>query len=1041
MILRAVALLSAFFHLPLCQSTFETMVIKFINRKRMAQGGPNGIQDVTQTAQATSTPNVSQSFMGIQNDGEVSPAIQAYGQSPQATAQIVAPPVASLSPNTITVPSTIGNQSNGSVSVFNQNIGGNLAGEGGVGSITMQTIQPQSIATPGLTPESVINEGPITPKVYVEPQVEEETQEKRSQDGNTLDFMSMPYYPASTDLEGRAALLGRSLGRGRAATYQNMWRNATTSGQKAATIGAGSANALQGIASAVSLGMGLYRNIESAASEEAARQKDLLGRRERLANERRNSFIQYTEQGGGIHTGNGNTFDTQGLTGEYIYPLSKSMEDNANVEIEKGEYVIRPDVEAPMEALGKKHSKGGTPVSLPEDTHVVSDYRKITPEFVELLLNDYGIRSSVRDTYASVIDKYKKKIGLKELYEDQEKVYKRLKKNQDVKDDNTSELNKSILSKFVADNQEKIDALEPELRRFSEMVYEHQEASKRADRMNEFFKEGGRVDLKKLRKAAKAEGITEDRAKELIYEAYEKRLRMPDGGHTVITKEDEERGLNQANLFRDVFGRPLNFSIVQVEGRGDILNPGTTDTEEQGLQHSNDPGFYGRARRSSIGNLLNVNRWARPLYNNDDFNTLEFQSGYNDRLNQFWAIANAGGIQNAKDAMDFRHDYGFLGQQTSDYANPDTVFDSAAYDGKYGQWTATRAYGALDVVTPEQLSALNKAGISNYVDLFGENSGKAKEILGEDYSRFQRLQDSGLFNNMDFILAAHTPRPANLPPAEDIEVDDFNPELEAPVIPGEVPAPATIGREQSPAGESPARRPVQNNYGFGIGYGLMPEILRHVSSGIITEGLERHQAPHMEPVTESAGQYINEMNRVMANQYQALQDVPDSQRAAIMANLQAIQGTNTARYINDVNYRNAERREAARRYNSEAYTTTDDKNIAERQRYEASTLRAMAIDEENRARYLDHLNQEAQQKFNTYTSLNTVRALAPDMRMLPNGQIVYASNQDIVPGDWSTGYFERNDEDARTRTTRRVRNADGSTTTVTTTSRYGGRIR
>ena len=72
--------------------------------------------------------------------------------------------------------------------------------------------------------------------------------------------------------------------------------------------------------------------------------------------------MQYKD-GGGVYLGPNNRFDSGSLTGEYLYPLPKSMEDQANVEVEKGEYVTQPG-EAPMEAMGQKHADGGTPVSL-----------------------------------------------------------------------------------------------------------------------------------------------------------------------------------------------------------------------------------------------------------------------------------------------------------------------------------------------------------------------------------------------------------------------------------------------------------------------------------------------------------------------------------------------------------------------------------------------------------------------------------------------------------------------------------------------------
>lgn len=140
------------------------------------------------------------------------------------------------------------------------------------------------------------------------------SKEKRSQDGNPLDPMTAPYY--SSDLAGRSQMFGASLGRIRA-------------GNKTG------ANIAEAALSGLSLGMGLTRNIMGASSEAYAASRDEQAAREKLAENRRQQFIRWEREGGGINLGNGQRIDTSDMTGEYIYPLPKSMEDNANVEIEK----------------------------------------------------------------------------------------------------------------------------------------------------------------------------------------------------------------------------------------------------------------------------------------------------------------------------------------------------------------------------------------------------------------------------------------------------------------------------------------------------------------------------------------------------------------------------------------------------------------------------------------------------------------------------------------------------------------------------------
>lgn len=861
---------------------------------------------------------------------------------------------------------------------------------GNVPGMTQSTFKSMNI------PVDIVSTGQTSPT--------QQTQEKRSQDGNVMDPMSMPYY--SADLGSRASLLGRSIGR--IGVAGDMWKNAKDSNDRMLAGTARGANIAQGVFAGLSLGAGLAREIAGAASAERARQKDLMDYREQLQNERKRSFIRYKEGGGPkTNIGNGETFDTSSLTGEYIYPLPKSMEGSANVEIEKGEYATRPDVVGPMEALGERHENGGTPVSLPEGSHIVSDYRKITPEFATHIRDMYGIKVTPKNTYADVLDKYKSKIGLNELYDDQERVLKRLEKNEAVKDKNTSDLNKSILSKYISENQSKIDDLEDDFRKFTDMVYKAQEDSKKNEKIEEFFRDGGHISLSKIRSTAKQAGITEAEAKEIIYDEYvRQRRKMAEGGPT---KEQMDNAIQQAKLFNDIFGRALNFGIVDVPGRNEILNTNSDVNANQYLQSKGSSFSYGKATPESVGNLVDVNRWAKGFGSGNDFDTEGFQTGYNRQLNMLWALANAGGIRNSDAAKDFRSQYGFWGQtmvRPDGTHDPNQAFNSFSVDDKYGQTSATRSFYSLDVLTPEQKKLLNEKDIKNYVDLFGEKSGEAKKILGSDYDKFQKMHDAKVFDGIDFVLGEYTPmqRNTNTPPLLDDSFpsapEPVRPDLSPISEPGQTPRPTLVTRQQvQPEGNKGRRR----GAGWGAAGMMFPEVLRPMSSGLVFEGLERHQAPRISPVLESADQYMNEMNRVVSSQMDALKDVPDSQRAAILANMQAIASTNAGRYINQVNLNNARQINEADRFNEMAYVQTDDKNIAERQRYEAGILKAMAIDEENRARYWDSVNDEVQKKFNVATSLNTIQSIAPNLRMLPNGQIVYSSNRNpLSPGDWST---------------------------------------
>lgn len=854
-----------------------------------------------------------------------------------------------------------------------------------------------------------------------------------SQDGNPLNPMSMPYF--MPDLTSRAQMMGRAIGNIRTA-------------KETGNTGLGAAGILGTVASGLSLGMGLAREIAGASSEQYAAARDFREQRRRLAEERRNAMITYQQQGGGVNIGNGQRVDTSSLTGEYIYPLPKSMEENANVEIEKGEYALTPDVVGPMEAKGEKHSKGGTPVSLPE-AYIISDYRKIPEDFAASIRETYGIKASPKDSYASLIDKYKNKIGLKKKYEEQEKAIARLEKNQSVKDTNTSSLNKSILSKYINDNQKEIDDLETELRDFAEMVYKRQEDDKREEEMKFFFRDGGQFKPSMLKKTAKALGLSVDDAKRQIFDTYKKRVRMPNGGDTELARR-------RAEAMRQYWGRMLNMGVVDVAGREAILNPGIGVNTNQGLQHTGRYG-YGRLNEDAVNNLLDVNRYARGLNQNGNFtdNVREFQTDYQRRLNDIYALADAGLFSNADAARDFVTSYNFYGEDSTGNSSgrrpasgPTSDYGSFEIDDKFGQTTATRGFISMDVLTPEELKKLNDADIKNYVDI-RNNPDKVREILGENsaaWKAFNQMNQNEDFSDFDFVLGAqreqmtpleapvpqlpvnrNLPEPGyiNGPPVETLTVED--PDVTVPT--------ADEVLSQNPLPRQPEERTGRGNIGAGL---IFPEILRDRQNGLIVEGLERHYAPRVDPVLRSADQYINELNRATSSQLDAMGDVPDSQRAAIMANMNAIAGSNIARYINEVDLYNAQQRNEADRFNQISFRNTQDANIQERQRYEAGTLQAMAIYDENRARYLDNLNQEAQQKFNTQTTINTLQSAFPNMRITPSGGIVYDDNGQpvLMGGDWSTRYLM-----AMAMAQQQNNRRKNGTTSTTSTTATGGASR
>jgi len=88
-----------------------------------------------------------------------------------------------------------------------------------------------------------------------------------------------------------------------------------------------------------------------------------------------------------------------------ITPIDRN---EANVEIEQGEYVFNPDKMTLHKALGKKHEKGGTPVNLPENSFIFSNYKDLAiskPEKQLFELNLGGTHKAKNNTPSKVLEK------------------------------------------------------------------------------------------------------------------------------------------------------------------------------------------------------------------------------------------------------------------------------------------------------------------------------------------------------------------------------------------------------------------------------------------------------------------------------------------------------------------------------------------------------------------------------------------------------------------------------------------------------------
>jgi hypothetical protein len=179
------------------------------------------------------------------------------------------------------------------------------------------------------------------------------------------------------------------------------------------------------------------------------------------------------------------------LTGNVETGLQKDDPRKPNAEIEGDEFLKYPDGNV-KKAEGPRHESGGIKVDLPKDTEVVSNSIYLTKSEVKKLGEEFDITLSTKDTYASALDKYSKKIGLTKLNDEQEDVFAILKKEIEKKavDKGTSQINNEYLSKKIYDIESKKKPLEDKRKSFFDTVFNIQESKKKENKEGE-FKYGG----------------------------------------------------------------------------------------------------------------------------------------------------------------------------------------------------------------------------------------------------------------------------------------------------------------------------------------------------------------------------------------------------------------------------------------------------------------------------------------------------------------------------------------------------------------------
>lgn len=294
----------------------------------------------------------------------------------------------------------------------------------------------------------------------------------------------------------------------------------------------------------------------------------------------------------------------ESLTGNYLLE-DNNLNSPKNVEVEDGEYVKNSQTQRTQLIVGEKHVDGGVKVNLPVESKVLSDFTKIGAQNVKKLKEQFDVKIKPTDTFADVLDKYKKKIGAKELEEDEveymKEIEKQLKANISEK---TKQINLDFLGKELEEVQSKKTEMQKKIDEAFEILFNEQEKLPKKN-SSPMMQEGGNIPPE-IAQLAEQYGIPVEKAMELIAQQQGQEQPQEQGGDVMQQVMSMlQQGVSPEQIVQELVsaGYPQEEAVaiieqVMAQGQGQPQQEQTPVNEqgmpmaEQGLKVMEDGGGW-----------------------------------------------------------------------------------------------------------------------------------------------------------------------------------------------------------------------------------------------------------------------------------------------------------------------------------------------------------------------------------------------------------------------------------------------------------------
>ena len=628
------------------------------------------------------------------------------------------------------------------------------------------------------------------------------------------------------------------------------------------------------------------------------------------------------------------------MTDGFVAEVNPKSGLQANANLEGGEYIKTPDGSV-AQVLGERHTKGGVNLVLPNMTTVLSDTKDLTLEKkqVKQLKKDFGLEATTKMTYADVLDKYAKKIGLSKLLDEQEEAFSQLKKvTENALSEGSLNVNNSFLQKKIYGLQGGIAEKQTAMGNMFEAMFAEQQEAKGEDVETEVVGElteqqvmkfGGCVGcVDNLKQIATKHGYTPQQAFELL----DKAGKLPKFANGGVFKVGYTNNKNKDKA--EVQQSPNETA------HGDITAQGAIDQLYISFPLALSSDKYKDLIDIKDGKPI-LKEGLKLNQENTLIKQLQKDMDVTERATANYIIKDTTGRFSKEDkagAEQYLKDYTFVEDKTS----------IRGFDGRLGNYTSKQILPTLDLVTPKDRGILQELGKTTIGQLTDEDILK---LSPESQKRINEIKPT-LTNGEDFLIT----------------------NFDTPLQPNEVAPPTTPpGTEVVDDLSIQEQKKKYPRLFFTPDQGLPPP------RGLQSEHLEQIELGRLDPLRIGIEDQLKKLGDSRGFVASQMESLPPSQRAAMLSNLVATASSVESDAITKANQTNAQNLAQTEQFNLTQGDKETVANAESRLNYEQRALRGLSNTQNEIHNYFMANREIYLNNYKEQIRMNTLDQLFPDV--------------------------------------------------------------